>query len=613
MWSSTILLNPHIRVYNLRCLLVGAVLLVTLGAVINVYGWDDYQANSHLDAVPIATGCLMIVHHISALRMCSRRTAVLDLVLSIVEIICEVTIRDTAYCVDGGGNYLPGVYDPGISRPSLATKIRVSWRMPRCKSAVYGMENCAESLNAQILTRGEFIGILILRALIISAIMLALPVFTFYSIFWIPATAQVRTNIISGPGNLEFPEGNATVGFQFDYSLVGGFPSVTATDGVICPLRSVQDNEYTAVADCPKGWWISEPITIAIPFPFSTSGEPKNLRSTVYVFPGLGKTNIPVLPAMHLYAYMSWTSRQTISSPLLGPFSPQRIVYDMEVDTLLNSGSVDDPPGSSSSNLTLVLRSPFPTKFLQDTAATPLDGMSTVGGVWTMVNGTFLLFFGANFMYFAFGRRPLSALGIVHLFQRRTLTRRWHEDFPALQTEGGQAGSESAGIVAFIRERLVDIDSVEAEKQDIIGDAESHKLTAENSNTESQYTTSPTKSKDPEGEDLRYQLDEIPLMRLGSELGHWVGQNGSGIDSPDSLAVGTAPQLPKRLRGISKTTQLSLRSYVFGGRLSPSLSWVGILRLGWRRLRKSLSWTGILRLWPNVLRVGLIWTTIKDV
>ncbi|KAJ7663305.1 hypothetical protein DFH06DRAFT_347467 [Mycena polygramma] len=243
---------------------------------------------------------------------------------------------------------------------------------------------------------------------------------------------------------------------------------------------------------------------------------------------------------MHLYAYMSWTSRQTISSPLLGPFSPQRIVYDMEVDTLLNSGSVDDPPGSSSSNLTLVLRSPFPTKFLQDTAATPLDGMSTVGGVWTMVNGTFLLFFGANFMYFAFGRRTLSALGIVHLFQRRTLTRRWHEDFPALQTEGGQAGSESAGIVAFIRERLVDIDSVEAEKQDIIGDAESHKLTAENSNTESQYTTSPTKSKDPEGGDLRYQLDEIPLMHLGSELGHWVGQNESGIDSPDSLAVGTA-------------------------------------------------------------------------
>ncbi|KAJ7208617.1 hypothetical protein GGX14DRAFT_566833 [Mycena pura] len=51
--------------------------------------------------------------------------------------------------------------------------------------------------------------------------------------------------------------------------------------------------------------------------------------------------------------------------------------------------------------------------------------------------------------------RPLSALGVVHLFQRRSLSRQWNEDFPALRTEGGLPGSESAGIVAFIRERLV--------------------------------------------------------------------------------------------------------------------------------------------------------------
>ncbi|KAF8171173.1 hypothetical protein K438DRAFT_2059278 [Mycena galopus ATCC 62051] len=53
------------------------------------------------------------------------------------------------------------------------------------------------------------------------------------------------------------------------------------------------------------------------------------------------------------------------------------------------------------------------------------------------------------------GRRPLSALGVVHLFQRRALVRRWHQDFPAIHTEGGVPGSDSAGIVAFIRERLV--------------------------------------------------------------------------------------------------------------------------------------------------------------
>jgi hypothetical protein len=51
----------------------------------------------------------------------------------------------------------------------------------------------------------------------------------------------------------------------------------------------------------------------------------------------------------------------------------------------------------------------------------------------------------------------LSALGFVHIFQRRSLVRQWHEDFPALNSEGGLPGSEEAGIVAFIRERLVDV------------------------------------------------------------------------------------------------------------------------------------------------------------
>ncbi|KAJ7764948.1 hypothetical protein B0H16DRAFT_432573 [Mycena metata] len=115
---------------------------------------------------------------------------------------------------------------------------------------------------------------------------------------------------------------------------------------------------------------------------------------------------------------------------------------------------------------------PYPTRRLIDTAdVTVLNGISTFGGLWTFLNGAFSLFFGANILYFALGRRPLSALGIVHIFQRRRLERQWHEDFPALHTEGGLPGSESAGIVAFIRERLVNLgedphqpDDVEAQK-----------------------------------------------------------------------------------------------------------------------------------------------------
>ncbi|KAJ7120113.1 hypothetical protein C8R44DRAFT_736966 [Mycena epipterygia] len=91
--------------------------------------------------------------------------------------------------------------------------------------------------------------------------------------------------------------------------------------------------------------------------------------------------------------------------------------------------------------------------------ASPLSGISALGGFWSFVNGAFALIFGANVIYFAFGRRPLSALGAIHIFQRRALARQWHRDFPALHSEGGRPGSDSAGIVAFLRDRLVDLDS----------------------------------------------------------------------------------------------------------------------------------------------------------
>ncbi|KAJ7914158.1 hypothetical protein B0H13DRAFT_1873231 [Mycena leptocephala] len=96
-------------------------------------------------------------------------------------------------------------------------------------------------------------------------------------------------------------------------------------------------------------------------------------------------------------------------------------------------------------------------EFRQTIDVSPLSGVATFGGFWTFLNGAFALIFGANVVYFAFGRRPLSALGVIHLFQRRKLTRQWHANFPALQTEGGLPGSESTGIVAFIRERLIDV------------------------------------------------------------------------------------------------------------------------------------------------------------
>jgi hypothetical protein len=154
------------------------------------------------------------------------------------------------------------------------------------------------------------------------------------------------------------------------------------------------------------------------------------------------------------------------------------------------------PVESNTATLRLVRPSQEPTTLLQEYQDTSvLAGISDVGGVWTFVNGVFILLFGANVAYFLFGahlavrseadifpltkpnvgRRPLSALGALHIFQRQKLTRKWHEDFPAIQTEGGKPGSETAGIVAFIRERLVDIDDEEGEEAVASGDLEAQK------------------------------------------------------------------------------------------------------------------------------------------
>jgi hypothetical protein len=123
-------------------------------------------------------------------------------------------------------------------------------------------------------------------------------------------------------------------------------------------------------------------------------------------------------------------------------------------------------------------------------------------------------------LYNSIGRRPLSALGIVHMFQRGALVRQWNADFPAIHTEGGLPGSERAGIVAFIRERLVDLGEhssnpdgnydIEAQS---LGHCPGHAQELEHG--ESTRVTNSTE-KHP---GLGYRLDELPLMDMDLGLG----------------------------------------------------------------------------------------------
>ncbi|KAJ7350922.1 hypothetical protein DFH08DRAFT_862664 [Mycena albidolilacea] len=161
-----------------------------------------------------------------------------------------------------------------------------------------------------------------------------------------------------------------------------------------------------------------------------------------------------------LFGRLTWIQRETASGFVIGSSSTaMKPVYAAEITGLQTYPSTNSTISPNSATLVLFQPQSDATKLQQDTSDVSLfSGLATFGGFWTFVNGAFALFFGANVVYFAFGRRPLSALGLAHIFQRHTLVRQWHADFPALRTEGGQPGSESAGVIAFIRERLIDID-----------------------------------------------------------------------------------------------------------------------------------------------------------
>lgn len=114
----------------------------------------------------------------------------------------------------------------------------------------------------------------------------------------------------------------------------------------------------------------------------------------------------------------------------------------------------------------------------------------------------------------------------------------WHEDFPEFRTEGGQPGSEGAGIVAFLRERLVYLEDddesfapcIDAEAQNSLSDAGCTdsgpekedgvvgRDSADYKSLNSQETSMTVGSMWKGG----YRLDEIPLMdtdhRVGAEL-----------------------------------------------------------------------------------------------
>ncbi|KAJ7831108.1 hypothetical protein B0H14DRAFT_2805422 [Mycena olivaceomarginata] len=326
------------------------------------------------------------------------------------------------------------------------------------------------------LVRGEYASVAVIRAIILSLLCLMLPAFAIYTIILSPLNENIfirQIKIAKGSSSSnEFPPFSLAV-----WSPV--FLESVSVNQQICPtqlqnINIFEASEIPVPPDYAVGLWQCPLATNSKPFNFTASTflftqsingplfdqngskvlpTPRR-RDILYVQIGKGDDfndmiqhtdPISLFPGTHLAATLTWTQRKVVTlglSSLLGAIVPSKAVLVAEVHALQVDPRYNSTDSLSSSTLSIFQTRVNPTRFIQEYAeSSAIAGLATVGGFWTFVDGTFVLFFGANKW-----RRPLSALGIVHFFQRRRLVQQWHEDFPALRTEGGRPGSEQAGI-----------------------------------------------------------------------------------------------------------------------------------------------------------------------
>ncbi|KAJ7219740.1 hypothetical protein C8J57DRAFT_1537038 [Mycena rebaudengoi] len=309
---------------------------------------------------------------------------------------------------------------------------------------------------ARPLVRGESMFIILIRAVILKFCGVGVPAFAIYSIIIVPSTTEIYTRAVVLKDSVDkqiYGSGPATIFLvpfdPIDFNNYG--VKVSANGNTHCPVApSVASKLYlegseVIVCQCEPeslGWKSISELSISIFTPDEMLGVYVHLRQgsdfemadQIYSpLPGSPFNLHPpifLLPRSNLVGVLTWTERRVMNSVSWALPTSWKSVFIPELF---------HPNSSRYGGRLGLLRHRHIRWF------------------WTFVNGAFALVFGANVVYFAFGRRPLSALGVAHIFQQYALARKWHEDFPAIHSEGGLPGTESAGIVAFIRERLIDL------------------------------------------------------------------------------------------------------------------------------------------------------------
>ncbi|KAJ7347510.1 hypothetical protein DFH08DRAFT_960826 [Mycena albidolilacea] len=337
------------------------------------------------------------------------------------------------------------------------------------------------------LVRGESPVIIIIRTCVLIGLTLGIPVFGIYVMFLVPMSSQTMTRDIKVSQSWSFGfttmdmwlfkelpvQQNITILLLYVEGSREGSPRDlnVAAQGCLTTNSSLS-GQLTATVTCPFPWWLAPPGGILLSANFT---DPWGI---LYVKAGQGDISdvdaytepIPLVAGARLTAILGLTARKIFSNSAIDLLGLTTLFRTIATNFVLHR-QADPAPPNVTDTVTLRLRIRGDvfgvTRAAEDFADTSvLAGFATLGGFWTFTNGAFALIFGANILYFLWKTRPLSALGIIHIFQKRKLIQNWNDDFPLLHTEGGLPGSESAGIVAFLRERLLDVDSANSKPKD---------------------------------------------------------------------------------------------------------------------------------------------------
>ncbi|KAJ7238183.1 hypothetical protein C8J57DRAFT_1246604 [Mycena rebaudengoi] len=541
------------RVYNLRVLLVVTAATIGYNAHIVIDAITDGQLVVAFITIRVLPQCLILSHHLCSLFVFRFGfTSVVDWVVTLIELFAVIW-----YMVVTEGDTSEKMFQSAFLICQLATFLLslifrtvaiAATKTARYRQPFKLLGGCnptrvpytpvriifGTSL-VRPLVRGEVPAIAFIRGLILVVLCIGLPAFSIYTAIFIPLQSQVLIRNVKYDGislnSPQRPHASITI-LKIDPFWASHVPmnaiSVSGNRADQAVPLSCNRSEFPYLKSYASGasdggsfraqftdkllhWNDVGDIVVIVNF---TEFAPDEI---IYVASGQGDpTDITdYTPQIQL-------RRKTVivNDPLL-----------VQPDPL--------PPDSSLGIATLRIRQKAAyevTKSTQEyTENSILTGLATVGGFWTFVNGAFVLFFGANIIYFLFRRRPLSALGIVHIFQRASLAKKWRQDFPAIRTEGGQPGSREAGIVAFLRERLVDLDEEESEAEDTPGDIEAqpssgHMVVKDENSTNSNESrpmvneeelekTSDEGASSEERESLGgYGLAEIPSIDLNLEV-----------------------------------------------------------------------------------------------